>query len=123
MKLYHGSPRNLESLKPMHDKRTDHDGIWLTDIKEHALIFAFLPESKDADVEWHSKSGTFTKALVKTNDMTAEGFLYVVEVPEELLEKIDDHSWLCKKEVLQVAKEPVHKEVLSELSIAFQPKD
>ncbi len=120
MKLYHGSPKKLDVLKPKLDSRTGVKGVWLTDIKEHAMIYALLENSSKTNVEWRSHKGKFTGADVESKEHIFDsGFLYIIEVDESGLECIKEHSWTSKEAVIPESIKTVKREQLEALNVTF----
>lgn len=120
MVFYHGSALNIEYIQPSVDPRTGIYGVWLTDIKEHALIYAFLKQSSSANVNWSSSGGVFTEALVTTSqdNVVQAGYIYTVNISEGSVRKIAEHSYISLDPKLKVLKKvPVTIDCLAQNKI------
>lgn len=80
---YHGSPQSgLTVLEPRRDERLGIDGVFVSDERFGPELFALIPGSADADVDYDTCEGEFVRGTVRTPALNDEGWLYRIEADE-----------------------------------------
>ena len=86
--FYHGSPTpNIKVLEPRLDLRLGIKGLFVADEPFEPMMFALLPVRARATVNYRTKEGIFIEGQVITPEINEEGWLYTVEVEDEIVQE------------------------------------
>jgi hypothetical protein len=109
--LYHGSPTGgIEVLEPRHDERLNMEGLFVADEPFGPMMFALLPVRAHATVEYETKNGKFVQGKVRTPAINDEGWLYTLEVADEMVKERKPGRYYLEVSVPVAKTEKVTKE-------------
>ena len=100
------------------DPRFNINGIWLTDIREKAFIYAIIRLSSKSKVKLLMNDNEFVGAEVTVNKELADhGYFYEVSLDESDVKKISDHDFLYDGNIKPLVKSKIPKDLYRRLGI------